>query len=149
MNSTPLFTSRISVQTSARLSASQQRGRKSLYEYLLGKHILDLFADPHRCCRSRSGWSSLVAMNAVCIKRNSSGNRKTAPSAICLLLFRTMKDVVKEQGYQRKAAGPSGLCSKFILEFFVSNHALGASCFPSCECSVSSQSRKAPAKTER
>jgi hypothetical protein len=61
-------------ETSARFSANPWRGRKSLYAYPMGRHNLDLFADPQRRIRSLH-WLSLVAMTAVCIKRNPSGSR--------------------------------------------------------------------------
>ena len=58
------------------------------------------------------------------MKRNSSGSREFASVQI-LLLLRTMSDAVKEQGYQRKAAGSlSRAANSFGI--LCLNHALGA-----------------------
>ena len=88
----------------------------------MGKHILDLFADPQR--RNRSPWVELGFDD--CCLHQSVVFREAAclPLRKISLSLRTIGNVVKEQRYQRKAAG-LGRAATFIGILYL-NHALGA-----------------------
>ena len=75
------------------LSASEQRGKKSLYEYPMGKHNLDLLVDPWRS--GRSFFVELGACDRSLHQTCSFGKPRVDPWRSIALLLRTTGRVVK------------------------------------------------------
>ena len=93
------------------LSASEQRGKKSLYEYPMGRHNLDLLVDPWRSGRSFSltGFVELGAGDRSLHQTCSFGKPRVDPWRSIALLLRTMGRVVKVTRIPKKkqpAPGP-------------------------------------------